>query len=544
MLAKTISLLDVRCRENAMREASSLSITQNGAYLFINVCPEVLVDPVHSVGITDKLAERYEISKENIILELTEESYVQDYKLFRRALMYYREAGYKIAIDDFGAGYGGLKMLSELTPDFVKIDRYFISGIDTEIVKFNLVDAIVVACHKLGIRVVAEGIERKEELKTAVQLGIDLLQGYYLHKPSPEISRDKIAVHEFHFKKTGCCPADDKQNIICGITHKCDSVRPSLNVTEAFGRFINDDNTKTLPVVENGRIVGVLHRTRFLETNILGKYGFGMHLNSKKIIAAIMQQPSLTVESDTAIEDVAQRVYLRDTESLYDDICVTKNGKYYGIVSVSTLLNAVTERSLALARNANPLTGLAGNESIQREIDRRLSQNEHFDICYIDIDNFKPYNDHYGFEKGDFVIKTFADILKDTFEPTVMRNHNVGGCSLNFVGHIGGDDFIVITSAQNSVPLSEKIIANFVQLLPQFHGTTDYNEGFYESENRKGGKEAFSLLSISIGIVNTEALNITSYAHLASAATDVKKAAKAQKGSSIIKNKRTSGGVT
>ncbi len=149
ILTKTISLLDVKCRENAIRKASSLGITQNGAYLFINMCPEVLIDSAHRTKITDELTKEYGISKENIILELTEESYIQDYKLFRRVLMYYREAGYKVAIDDFGVGYGGLKMLSELTPDFVKIDRYFISDIDTETVKFNLVDAIVIACHKL-----------------------------------------------------------------------------------------------------------------------------------------------------------------------------------------------------------------------------------------------------------------------------------------------------------------------------------------------------------------------------------------------------------
>ncbi|MEW6739621.1 MAG: GGDEF domain-containing protein [Nitrospirota bacterium] len=537
ILTNTISSLDVKCRGNAISLASSLGINHINAYLFINICPEALMNPAHSVGITDELADEWDISKERIILEITEESAIHNCKLFKEAVVYYKKRGYKIAIDDFGAGYGGLKMLSVIEPDFVKIDRHFISNIDKATVKFNLVDSIASACHRIGIKVIAEGIEQEEELKVVMNMGIDLLQGYYLYKPSPILNGDRAEIPILHSKKANCCSTNGEQCFIGDIAHRIDPIPPSAHLTAAFNRFIKNPELRSLSVAEDDRVVGMVHRNRFLENNILGKYGYGMHLNATKCITDIMEQPSLMVEANTTLEDVAQRLQSRRFEFLYDDICITKNGKYFGTVAVHILLDAITERSLILAKNSNPLTGLPGNESIQREINKRLSQNMHFDVCYIDIDNFKPYNDHYGFEKGDMVIKTLACIIEESIKPD--------GFDFSFVGHIGGDDFIVIIPPQISIPACEKIMASFEATLPALHDTEDYNRRCYVSKNRKNEEETFNLLSISIGIVSTEVYKIKSFAQLASIATEVKKAAKMQSAlsgaSSIARDRRLMG---
>ncbi|WP_333654859.1 GGDEF domain-containing protein [Dissulfurispira sp.] len=537
ILTNTISSLDVKCRENAISLASSLGINHINAYLFINICPEALIDSAHSLGITDELADEWGISKERIILEITEESAIHNCDLFKEAVAYYKKRGYKIAIDDFGAGYGGLKMLSVIEPDFVKIDRHFISNIDKATIKFNLVDSIASACHRIGIKVIAEGIEQEEELKVVMDMGIDLLQGYYLYKPSPILNGDRTEIPMLHNRKTNYCSTNGEQCFIGDIAERIDPILPSSRLTAAFNRFIENSKLRSLPVVEDDRVIGMLHRNRFLENNILGKYGYGMHLNAKKFIGEIVEQPSLTVEVNTTLEDAAQRIQSRKFEFLYDDICVTKNGKYYGIVAVHILLDAITEKSLMLAKNSNPLTGLPGNESIQREINKRLAQNMHFDVCYIDINNFKPYNDHYGFEKGDMVIKTLACIIEETVKPD--------GFDFSFVGHIGGDDFIVITPPQISIPVCEKIISSFESTLPAFHKMEDYNRGCYVSKNRKNEEETFNLLSLSIGIVSTEVHKIKSFAQLASIATEVKKAAKMKSASicrsSIVRDRRLMG---
>ena len=534
ILTSTISSLDVRCRENAIRIAATHGINKGNSYLFVNICPEAMMDPSHMAGITDEIAEECGISRDKIILEITEESAIYNYDMFTQAISCYKERGYKIAIDDFGAGHGGLKMLSIIEPNFVKIDRHFISNIDKAIIKSNLVDSISTACHRMGIKVIAEGIETEEELKVVLNMGIDLLQGYYLCRPSPLLNGDGMHI-PVRAKKANCCAtATEEQFFIGDIAHEIEPIHPSSDIVIAFNRFIKNPELRGLPVVEGERVLGMLHRNRFLENRILGRCGYGFALNSYKKMELLMEQQFMMVETNMALEDVAQRILSRKAEFLYDDIGVTKNGKCFGTIPIYALLDAITEKSLVLAKGSNPLSGLPGNEFIQREIEKKLSQNMHFDVCYVDIDNFKPYNDHYGFEKGDVVIKSLARVLEDNVR-------SFGDDGFNFVGHIGGDDFIVITRPHLSAPGCEKIILDFEAHLPELHGMKDYKTGTYISKNRNGDEETFGLLSLSIGIVSTEIYKIESYAQLASIAMEVKKAAKAQTGSSIIRDRRMMG---
>lgn len=220
---------------------------------------------------------------------------------------------------------------------------------------------------------------------------------------------------------------------------------------------------------------------------------------------------------------------LLSATAVYDD-----DGNY--VMSRSTIYD-ITERKkeeerLILARAANPLTGLPGNVSIQHVINENFSSGTPFDIAYIDIDNFKPYNDFYGFEKGDLVIKTLAEIIVSVVNLSDVKESS-------FCGHIGGDDFILITAPSRAEPIATEIIREFEAHLELFHGKRDFQAGFYSAVNRKGAKEIFSLLSLSFGILNTLLTPINSYAQLASIATDVKKSAKRIPGSSILINKRS-----
>jgi diguanylate cyclase (GGDEF)-like protein len=530
ILVNFISHLDVICRANALKYSASQGLRESEAYICINICPETLMDPSHLVGVTDELSEEYGIAKEKIILEITEESAIKNLDLFKKTITRYRQRGYKIAIDDFGAGYGGLKMLSMIEPELVKIDCHFISNIDKTTVKYNLVDAIATACHRMGIKIVAEGIEREEELAIVLNMGIELLQGYYLCRPAPELKSAPAALPNLAAAETDDPAANPEQNFMGDIAKRVEAIQPSESVTEAFMKFSNLPELRGLPVVENERVIGMLHRQRFLENQILGRYGYGFALNTNKKVEQLMERQFFMVEAAATIQDVAHMIQIRKNDFLYDDICVTKNGKYVGTASIMSLLDAITEKSIVLARGANPLSGLPGNEFIQREIEKRLSQKMHFDVCYLDLDNFKPFNDHYGFERGDVVIKTIAEIIREEIE--AEKN------SFNFVGHIGGDDFIMILRPQISVPLCEKIIKKFTVQLPALHGILDHQNGFYVSKNRQGNEEKYQLLSISIGIVSTDIKNAKSYGQIASIASEVKKAAKMKPGSAIVKDRR------
>jgi len=182
-----VASLDTKCRENALKEAARQRFHEREEYLFINISPETLADSAHTVEAMNMLSRESGIERSRIILEITEGYAVDDLKRFREALDHYREEGYRTAIDDFGTGYAGLKMLSVIHPDYVKIDRHFIDGIDGEMMKYNLVDSIALACHRMGIGVIAEGVELKRQCDILLNLGIDLVQGYYFAKPSREM---------------------------------------------------------------------------------------------------------------------------------------------------------------------------------------------------------------------------------------------------------------------------------------------------------------------------------------------------------------------
>jgi diguanylate cyclase (GGDEF)-like protein len=531
-----ICALDCACLSETLKTANSYSLAERPELLFVNTCPETLMNNTLFFETCDSLVDAFHFPREQIVLEITEESMISNYAFFRQSLEMYRRLGYKIAIDDFGAGYGGLKMLSTIEPDFVKIDRHFIANIDRATIKYNLVDAIATACHRIGIAVVAEGIEREEELAALQNTGIQYLQGYLLGSPAAEMNAGPASLSLLSVTSHDSLPRGSEPSCIGDLCSRVEPIESEKQVIYALRRFTDNCELRSLPVVNGSSVIGMLHRSRFLEENIIGKHGYGYSMNTYKTIADVMEKNFFLCEANTSIDDISQRMQARKSSLQYDDICVTRSGKYHGTVPISLLLNSLMERNINLAKGSNPLSGLPGNDFIQREITLRLHQSMHFDVAYIDIDNFKPYNDHYGFERGDNIIKSLAEIITKVLS-------RLTASSFNFAGHIGGDDFIVVSRPQYSLKISQEINSEFEAHLLIFHGQEDFTRGSYSAKNRRGVEEEFSLLSLSIGIVSTEVCRIESYPQLASLATEVKKKAKMEPGFSIVRDRRLRGPV-
>lgn len=528
---KTLQL-DMRCRENGMALAAAQGLSEKNGLLFLNICPTSLLHPDHSAGTTGLLARKYGIAKNNIVLEITEQEAVSNYKLFRTAIDHYRSKGFRIAIDDFGAGYGGLKMLSVLEPDFVKIDRHFFKDSPKGNINFNLIDSIATACHRIGIEVIAEGIENDKDLRICRETGIDLVQGYLLARPSAAlVGPAGLNIPEQKPARQSATTLFDEVICVGDIATYITPLAATDRILEALNRFNDNPELVCLPVLRGGQLCGLLNRHRFMETHMVGRFGYGLNLNYYKNIEEILDQDYLETPHYSSVEEVARKIHGRQRISIYDDICITRSGKYFGTVSVSAILNAVTENSMMLARGANPLTGLPGNEYIQRRIAKMLSQSLHFDVCYIDLDSFKPFNDRHGFEMGDRVIKAVGELMVEAL-------NKWGENSIGFAGHIGGDDFILITRPRNSIPICQHIIDEFARMLPRFHTEEECRQGSYTSRDRTGQVQQFGLLSLSIGIVSTEIHHIGSFAEVSSIASDLKKRAKETSGSVIVRDRR------
>lgn len=299
------------------------------------------------------------------------------------------------------------------------------------------------------------------------------------------------------------------------IAKRVEPLSPYTPIMDCFLRFMKDEKLSLIPVVKDDIVIGQVQRNRFLEHTVLGRFGYGIHLNAKKCICEVMEEPTFVIEYRTTLEDASRIVQKREHNRIYDDIIVSKDGEYHGVVPINILLEAITQRAIIIAKDSNPLTGLPGNWAIQREIERRIAQQIPFEITYIDINNFKPYNDHYGFERGDKVIFHIGSILRELS----IEFRDI------FVGHIGGDDFIIVTPPEVSQEICKRLIEKFNELLHLFHGE-DFIKGYYKSKNRKEEEEVFRLLSLTCATVSTKKRKITSYAHLASISSEVKAEAK------------------
>ncbi len=185
-----------------------------------------------------------------------------------------------------------------------------------------------------------------------------------------------------------------------------------------------------------------------------------------------------------------------------------------------------TERDL----EANPLTRLPGNVSILGELSKRITQKALFAVCYVDLDKFKAYNDKYGFERGDNVIRETARIL--------IRAAQEFGEPDDFIGHIGGDDFVIVTTPKSSDNICKKIIIDFEKMAPTFYNDEDRKQGYIMGKDRKGIEQKIPLLSVSIGVVTNEFHKIEHVAQIGEIGAELKEAAKRLERSNYIKDQR------
>ena len=230
--------------------------------------------------------------------------------------------------------------------------------------------------------------------------------------------------------------------------------------------------------------------------------------------------PIIIVSSNKDTKHIVE--ILKNEVELYLEQPIDKEILYYNIKNIMRLLNS--------NRMVSPLTGLPGNVQIQAEMKKRLSNKQEFAMLYIDLDNFKAYNDTYGFLNGDEIIKYTAKVIQDN----VLREEN----EKNFVGHIGGDDFIAITENEDYEKISQSIITQFDAGLEKFFNKEDIERGYLEVENRRGIMEQYPLTSISIGVVDVTVGRYKNTLEIGEAGAAVKHLAKTIYGSTYVIDRR------
>ena len=184
------------------------------------------------------------------------------------------------------------------------------------------------------------------------------------------------------------------------------------------------------------------------------------------------------------------------------------------------------------AMSANPLTGLPGNNVISKMISTSIAAEQGFAACYVDLDHFKAYNDEYGFEAGDQILKRVAEILVDVTSSIAERS---------FVGHIGGDDVLFVADLESFEDCCREIIRSFDKIIPEYYSAEHRAKGFIESINRQGERVQLPLMSVSIGVVTNADATFSDPMEVSNRASEMKKFAKSQVGSVYRVDRRTAG---
>ncbi|MCP8897096.1 GGDEF domain-containing protein [Shinella daejeonensis] len=412
---------------------------------------------------------------------------------FSRLLQALRMAGFKLAIDDFGVGHSGLKLLCDHPVDYLKIDRHFISGIATDARKRHLVRNTVNAAHVLGIRVVAEGVETEAELVAAREAGCDLIQGWFVSRPVADYSALR-PVYAQVARAGGARHSSSTLDSIL-IRREIEQVavlREDDSLEAAFELFRHNPKRTFFPVLNaSDEPRGILHEYQVKE---LSYHPFGRDLIKNRLYRKGLSHfvtNAPIADLDTPAEQLLE-VFTGTGGS--ECVILTENLRYAGILSASSLLTIINEKRLRTAEDQNPLTGLPGNRSISDYLqDRALDGDALRCLCYFDLDNFKPFNDRYGFQQGDAALTLFASLLRRDF---------VGEEA--FVGHIGGDDFFAGISGLPVAAAQDKLcclLEDFRREVHALYSPEDRQAGEIHGHDRMGRETRFPLMRCSVAVL-------------------------------------------
>jgi diguanylate cyclase (GGDEF)-like protein len=493
--------------------------------LFLNINSATLADESSLAALIDQLeaAERH-LGRHRLVVELTEVDSLNHsgVTVFSHAC---RRAGAAIALDDFGVGHSNLDAWLQYTPEKVKIDRYFIAGLEHDAARQQLLRGLQQMAELTGTRLLAEGIETREQLLVVKELGIELGQGYFLGRPHGTPAFDLAPA-------TGAALAEHKPVVLAQggrrqsrhgalkpLVDPCEALPAEATIKAVMAFFLAHPGQAALALVDGRhQPVAIIARATFMDRMA---HPYRMEVLGARPALKFANEAPVALDVDAGFDELTAVLTLADQRYLTDGVVVTHEGLYQGICSAHQLVRLVTESRIEAARHANPLTLLPGNYPITQHLERMLAGGTPFVLAYADLNHFKPFNDRYGFWKGDDIIlkaaasiRTHLDLLHD------------------FVGHVGGDDFVLVMQSPDWLERLGAMALAANSAIAAMYPQADRAAGGIEAEDRFGVKRFFPLVTLSFGVVEIDSGHGMDLAALTSAVADAKKQSK-ERGQSI-----------
>jgi diguanylate cyclase (GGDEF)-like protein len=509
--------LEVDCVRRAL---AAWSKSECSGRLFLNFSAGALVRTLAERSIDDIIASAgaQGVAPSSVVIELTEHEQVRDFDALLSACATLRRHGIGIALDDFGDGRSSLRLWSELKPDVVKIDKYFLKDLARHGDKLQTLRALLQIAETFGSRLVAEGLEGAEELRLARDLGVTYGQGWALGRPAPDpvgallpearavlVSLD-IAIFP-ELKR-----ASNSGYTAARLLIAAPAIRPDMSHDAVYDILRERDALHAVAVVDDDKPVALINRSQFIASYARPYF---KELYGSKPCTLFANLAPLAIEMHTGIEELTTVLTSGDQRYLTEGFVITEGGRYRGRGTGQQLVRAVTEARIEAARHANPLTFLPGNIPISDHIARLLASGRDFVAGYADLNHFKPYNDQYGYWRGDEMIRLVARML-------------ISHCDArrDFVGHVGGDDFLVLFQSGDWLERCERIVAAFNAKALELFDPEALALGGIQAEDRHGDMRFHPCTTLCIGAVQVPPGRFAHAEDVASAAAAAKRQAK------------------
>lgn len=493
--------LDLQAQHRALELKSQLIAP--GVPLFLNVMPSTLLHEDWLSQLVGWTRERG-LDRRDLVIEVVESERVDAARLAERCDAL-RAQGLRIALDDMGAGFNSISTLAMVRADFIKIDRTLVHEAQGSRVRSVLLEAIVSMADRLGATVIAEGLERPEDLAFCQGLGIRLAQGYLFARPSPEPRWPAVALPE----------TDDawrvQRNERFRITDVIDpgvAFEIDTPIDEVRSYFRHSPALPWAVVTDGSRPIGSVRRGRVLS-------------RGTRSLAAASEPLRRILPHDISLAVLARSLYL-DRVGADHWTVVGEHGEFIGVVEPMLLLAHILSRQEHGA-SVHPLSQLPTGPSLRQAIEMRIGRHHgQLNLVYIDLDHFKSFNDRYGFIRGDAMIRTLAEILRHVFVSRADR----------LLGHIGGDDFILLLDREEPLLLEQlqRVIAQFTALASHLYDPADVARGYFTTDD--GSRHPIA--SISVACVNGCTGPLTDSTGAAERAAYLKKVGKTQWGSVVV----------
>lgn len=514
MRTDRLTELDFLCSQLVIKRFAQLGLPGR---LFMNVDPYSLLHENFHVKQLVKCMEHNGINPSQVIIELTETHPVENVEMMQDAMSHYRQMGFRVAIDDLGAGYSGLKLWSTLRPDIVKVDRHFILGIDQDRTKQQFVRTILRTATALGSRVITEGVETEKEYATLRMIGVEMMQGYYFSRP---VEVPPITLSSNLFRKEQRSYEKDGVLTVEILIRPAVSIPDNTKVLRVGELFTTTPDLGSIVIVHKSEVLGLVLRADFM--NIFASL-YGKELYGKQPILRFIKRNVLQVEKNLPLEEVSFR--LTSSQDLYTDEFIILDGcRLAGKGRLIDLLHEITKLQINRARHANPLTQLPGNVLIQQELNKLFHQAVPFVVCYFDLDNFKPFNDFFGFIQGDKVLRFVSELLVANIDD-----------QMDFIGHVGGDDFVAIFHSTTWQSTVQRILLQFNDGIIGFYSSL--SNGIITTTDREGEAREYGVMTLSVGAVVIYPSEGRNCLDLSEEAAFAKHQAKAIPGSSLYIHK-------